>query len=430
MKSIPLNHPKDQITEIIKRIYLAGLTTTFGGNISIKDNDGNIWVTPSAMDKSSLDGKDIICVKQNGEIVGLHKPSVEFPFHKAIYDARPDIKSVIHAHSPALVSFSIVRKRPNTNVIPQAKNICGSIGYAEYACPGETELGDNIAEQFKLGCDSVIMENHGAVVGGTDIKDAYIRFEAFEFSARTIIDACTVGKVDYLSDQQIANFENSIPNDIPEMESVEYPLDELAIRTKISEIVRRAIDQRLMISSYGTISVRWYDNNFLITPRNVPTSEIGDKDIIQIRDGKREPGKWPSKALQLIEQIYKENPDVNSIILTQSPNIMAFGISDAKLDVRTIPESWIFLQDIPVVPFGEQFAENGPILRLISENTPAIIIKNDSIVVTGDKLLNTYDRLEVAEFGAKSLIMGKSLGNFIPMKKDHLEDLRTKFLSS
>ena len=95
MKSIPLNHPKDQITEIIKRIYLAGLTTTFGGNISIKDNDGNIWVTPSAMDKSSLDGKDIICVKQNGEIVGLHKPSVEFPFHKAIYDARPDIKSVI-----------------------------------------------------------------------------------------------------------------------------------------------------------------------------------------------------------------------------------------------------------------------------------------------------------------------------------------------
>ncbi|MCK5700558.1 MAG: class II aldolase/adducin family protein, partial [Cyclobacteriaceae bacterium] len=52
-----LHHPKDQITEIIKRIYRAGMTTTSGGNISIKDNQGNIWVTPSAIDKGSLTSK-------------------------------------------------------------------------------------------------------------------------------------------------------------------------------------------------------------------------------------------------------------------------------------------------------------------------------------------------------------------------------------
>ncbi len=46
-----LQHPRDQITEIIKRIYNAKLTTTSGGNISIKDEEGNIWVTPSAIDK-------------------------------------------------------------------------------------------------------------------------------------------------------------------------------------------------------------------------------------------------------------------------------------------------------------------------------------------------------------------------------------------
>lgn len=47
MIDILLDHPKDQITTIIKRIYMAGMTTTSGGNISIKDNEGNIWVTPS-----------------------------------------------------------------------------------------------------------------------------------------------------------------------------------------------------------------------------------------------------------------------------------------------------------------------------------------------------------------------------------------------
>ena len=112
MIDIILDHPKDQITSIIKRIYQAGMTTTSGGNISIKDNEGNIWVTPSAIDKGSLTRKDIICVQPDGKIIGSHKPSSEFPFHKAIYERRPDIRAVIHAHPPALVSFSIVRKIP------------------------------------------------------------------------------------------------------------------------------------------------------------------------------------------------------------------------------------------------------------------------------------------------------------------------------
>jgi len=424
-----LDHPKDQITAIIKRIYQAGMTTTSGGNISIKDAEGNIWVTPSAVDKGSLTKKDIICVTSKGEVIGMHKPSSEFPFHKAIYEGRPDINAVIHAHPPALVSFSIVRKIPNTNIIPQAKHVCGPIGYAEYALPGGEELGQKIAEEFEKGYDAVIMENHGTVVGGKDLKDAYVRFETLEFSARTIIGASTVGEPRYLTDEQINQFESSIPEDIQEMEDVEYTANELSIRTNISELVRRACDQGLMISSYGTVSVRWYDNNFLITPRNVPRWEIRNKDIVQIKDGKREPGKLPSRAVKLHQQIYKENPNVNSIILTQSPNVMAFGVSQALLDVRTIPESWIFLQDIPVIPFGKQFSSDNTISRTIAKNTPAAIIQNDSIVVTGDQLLQTFDRLEVAEFSAKSLIMGKSIGELVPINSEQIEDLRKKFLN-
>jgi L-fuculose-phosphate aldolase len=57
-----------------------------------------------------------------------------------------------------------------------------------------------------------------------------------------------------------------------------------------------------------------------------------------------------------------------------------------------------------------------------------VIIQNDSIVVTGDKLLQTFDRLEVAEFSPKSLIMGKSIGECVPINNDQIEDLRKKFL--
>jgi L-fuculose-phosphate aldolase len=99
-----------------------------------------------------------------------------------------------------------------------------------------------------------------------------------------------------------------------------------------------------------------------------------------------------------------------------------------KLDVRTIPESWIFLQDMPNVPFGSQFAGEETILKMLSKNTPAIIINNDAVLVTGDKLLGTFDRLEVAEFSAKSLTMAASLGELIPINSVQVEELRKKFL--
>ena len=165
-------HPRDQIVLIISRIYKNGMTTTSGGNVSIIDDQGDIWVTPSGIDKGALVPEDINCIKADGTILGKHKPSSEFPFHSAIYKIRPELKAIIHAHPPALVSFSIARVIPDTNVIPQAKYVCGPIGFAPYAIPGSEELGENIAAVFAESYNAVIMENHGTVVGGTDMKDA------------------------------------------------------------------------------------------------------------------------------------------------------------------------------------------------------------------------------------------------------------------
>ena len=82
-----------------------------------------------------------------------------------------------------------------------------------------------------------------------------------------------------------------------------------------------------------------------------------------------------------------------------------------------------------MVEFGKQFDEAEELAGMFSPDTPAVIIKNDSIIVTGDKLLQTFDRLEVAEFSARSLIMSHPLGELVPINEDQIEDLRKKFLS-
>jgi len=146
-----LLHPADQLVMLMERIYHYGMTTTSGGNLSILDENGDIWITPGSVDKGSLSRKDIIQVKPDGTIIGIHKPSSEFPVHARIYKSRPDIKAVLHAHPPALVAFSIVRQIPETRLIPNFVEICGNVSMAVYDVPGSTGLSIKVTEEFEKG---------------------------------------------------------------------------------------------------------------------------------------------------------------------------------------------------------------------------------------------------------------------------------------
>jgi L-fuculose-phosphate aldolase len=420
-------HPSEQINVIIGKIYRNGMTTTSGGNISIRDTNGDIWITPSGVDKGSLTTKDIIQIKKNGSIVGPHKPSSEYPFHNAIYRARPELTAIIHAHPPGLVAFSIARKVPETNIIPLAKEICGEIGFAPYACPGSEMLGEKIANEFKVKkYRAVIMENHGVVLGGTDLMDAYKRFETLEFCCRTIVNAGRIGKVNVLTNEQIAQYSHHFPKTLAHFMDVEYPSDEKKIRSDMVKIIRRACDQGLMISTCGTVSVRWRDNDFLITPRDVARWDILPNDVVQVKNGMPEAGKMPSRSIELHQRIYELNPHINAIIMTQPTNLMAHAISGQKFDVRTIPESWIFLQDVPSIPFGMLYDDVDKMALMFNQNR-VVLIENDCVVVTADKLLNAFDYLEVAEFSANSLVMASSIGPLQPMGDAEIDELRIAF---
>ena len=423
-----LMHPAEQICIIISRIYRGGMTTTSGGNLSIMDDNGDMWITPSGIDKGSLKPSDIMCVKADGTVIGPHKPSSEYPFHRALYRMRPKMRSVIHAHPAGLVTFSIVHQIPNTSILPQVHAVCGPIGFAPYDVPGSEALGEKIAEEFRKHPEykAVIMENHGVVLAGEDIADAYQRFETLELCARTIINAKTLGEPIYLTDDQLNFHESRLPNDFQHFMNVTHPSEERAIRTEICRMVRRACDQKLMSSSYGTVSMRWKDNDFLITPTGVQRWDIDEEDIVQIKDGMAEAGKLPSHSAALHYEIYRRNPKVNAIVLTQCPSLMGFCTTDTKFDVRTIPESWIFLQDVPKFEFGSQYTKPAEVAEVF-KNRPCAMLANDSVVVASDSLINAFDRLEVAEFAAKSLILAKPVGDLHPITDKEVEDLRVAF---
>lgn len=113
-----------------------------------------------------------------------------------------------------------------------------------------------------------------------------------------------------------------------------------------------------MISSYGTISKRLNDTDFIITPTNYNRRKIQLQDFVLIQDEKQELNKFPSKAVRLHHDIYRKHPEIQCVLSTQSPYATAFCVAKTKMDTRTIPESYILLEEIPLISYQSRISKN------------------------------------------------------------------------
>jgi len=418
-------HPREELVRTMERIYRHRMTTTSGGNLSIREPDGAIWITPSRVDKGRLQPADIVCVRADGAREGLHPPSSEFPFHREIYRRRTDIGAIVHAHPGALVAFSICRKIPDTRVQTHAHEVCGRVSCAPYACPGSEELGRNIATEFAAGSDCVMLENHGVVIGGRDLREAFQRFETLEFVAQTLVTASALGEVQVLGeaalrDQPVPEFAVLPPAPVANPEK--------ALRTQLCDFVHRAYRQRLLISTAGALSARLDAGQFLITPRRRDRLELEPPGLVRATAHACEAGKSPSRAARLHAHIYERLPGVGAVICAQPAHASAFCMTRAALSSRTIPESYLVLRDVPRIPFACIVREAEVIARHLSlERCPVLLIENEGAVVIGRDLLEAFDRLEVLEATAEAILMSRPLGPLVPMPDAALDELRRVF---
>ncbi len=418
-------HPREQLVATMARIYRHHMTTTSGGNLSIRDPDGGMWITPSRVDKGNLTPADMVRVHADNSREGLHPPSSEFPFHREIYQRRPDIKAIVHAHPGALVAFSVCRKIPDTRVQSHAHAVCGKLALADYACPGTQELGDNIAAAFATGADCVLLENHGVVIGGTDLRDAFQRFETLEFVAQTLVRAHQLGEVHVLGSAELET------HTVPDYRPVEFGTisnREKELRSDLCRFLHRAYEQRLLISTAGAFSARLGPDEFLITPQRRDRLEVEPSAIVRIKNDTRSADRLPSRAARLHERIYALHPDIGVIINAQPLHASAFCMTPAEFESSTIPESALVLRDVPKLPFLRLVEDADEIARQISlGQCPVVLIANEGAVVVGRTLLEAFDRLEVLEATAEAILLAQSLGPLVLMPAAAIEELHRVF---
>ena len=155
------------------------------GNISVRHED-KIYISASGTCFGTLRPSDFAVMDIEGNLLEK-KASKEWPLHLKVYQKKPGTGAVIHTHGTYGVLWSFVPAEDETDVIPDhtpyLKMKLGKVGLVPYEKPGSQALFDAF-EQRVMDSDGYLLKQHGAVVPGKSLMDAFFCLEELEESAR------------------------------------------------------------------------------------------------------------------------------------------------------------------------------------------------------------------------------------------------------
>jgi len=187
-----------------RELYKQNLTIGTWGNISVLDpKTGLVYIKPSGMDYNKITLEDVIVVDKQGKTIeGFRKPSVEMPMHLSIYNARKDVRAIVHYHPVyssvlAVTGFSLPGICEDFVQVVGEKVLC-----AKYALPGSDDLAENAVASLG-NRNAVFLLNHGTLCVGKDMKEAIRVCYVVEKTAHIYILSKSVGKCRIIPDEDI-----------------------------------------------------------------------------------------------------------------------------------------------------------------------------------------------------------------------------------
>jgi L-fuculose-phosphate aldolase len=184
---------REDIVQVGRLMFDKGWVAANDGNISVRMDDQRLMATPTGISKGMMRPEDmLICDLNGGKLCGQRECTTELGMHLAIYQIRPDIGSVVHAHPPVATGFATAGRALNLALLPEVVIGLGSVPLADYGLPGTPALTEGMLPYIPK-YDAILMANHGVVAYGEDVMQAFSKMETVEHFARITLVAELLG---------------------------------------------------------------------------------------------------------------------------------------------------------------------------------------------------------------------------------------------
>ena len=195
---------RQDIVEIGKLVYQKGWVAANDGNISIRMDAERVLCTPTGVSKGMMHPDDlIVCDMKGNKILGRKERTSEIAMHLTVYEMRPEVNAVIHAHPPVATGYAASGKALNQALLPEVIIGLGCVPLAAYGLPGTPELTEPMLPLIPK-YDAILMANHGAVCCGEDVYKAFFRMETVEHYARISLVTELLGGATVLPRTEVA----------------------------------------------------------------------------------------------------------------------------------------------------------------------------------------------------------------------------------
>ena len=185
---------KTLLIESGKKLLHEGFTVETWGNISVRGEDGLVYITPSGMDYDTCTEDDVVVMTLDGTVVDGHRvPSIENGLHRAVYAARLDVNAIVHTHPIFSTVFSAMGENIPLIIDEAAQALGDEVRTAPYALPGTDELAQNCAAALGEKANACLLQSHGAVCVGRDMKSAFKTARVLEMTAEIYYRIRSVG---------------------------------------------------------------------------------------------------------------------------------------------------------------------------------------------------------------------------------------------
>lgn len=186
---------KEELVRYCQLMAAKGLVAGTEGNVSARDRDGTILMTPSGVNKGEIEPEMLVRLDLDANILeGALEPTSEKFMHLEFYRQRPGVGGVAHGHPVFCTAFAAAHQALPENILPELIATIGHVPLVPYGRPSSAKLAAAISPYCSRH-NVFLLQNHGATAVGKDVREAYHRLEVVEAYAKTVWAAAALGGV-------------------------------------------------------------------------------------------------------------------------------------------------------------------------------------------------------------------------------------------